>query len=150
MELFSGPGVTDGARADLKKEMTKKGVRKAIVDGVLSKLLSGSIGVTYSRENPENSDTAPAKAKEYLLPSLALQGRKPSQGNGLTRTASHGSVKDISRPASRAALASSAAPVPSPTTENVEIQPVYVSHLHLLAKLRSISVTDYIWPRPRE
>ena len=46
VELFTGPGATDAARADLKKEMTKKGVRKTIVDGVLSKVLSGSAGTS--------------------------------------------------------------------------------------------------------
>jgi CLIP-associating protein 1/2 len=132
VELFSGPGVSDGARADLKKEMSKKGVRKAIVDGVLSKLLSDSAGNTHSRENSENGDTAPAKPKEYLPPSLALQARMPSQGNGLTRIASQGSVKDVSRPASRTAMAPSAVPVPSPTTENAEVHPVYVCRLYLL------------------
>lgn len=142
VELFSGPGVSDGARADLKKEMTKKGVRKAIVDGVLSKLLSGGSapGSTHSRDNSENGDTAPTKPKEYLPPSLALLARKPSQGSGLTRTASHGSVKDISRPASCTAMAPSAVPAPSPATENTEIQPVYVCYPHLL---REASLTSH-------
>jgi CLIP-associating protein 1/2 len=134
VELFSGPAVSDGARADLKKEMTKKGVRKAIVDGVLSKLLSASVGGGHSRDNSENGDTAAAaaaaKSKEYVPPSLALMSRKPSQGSGLTRTASDGSVKDmLSRPASRTAMAPSPVPTSTPTTENAEIKPVYVSRL---------------------
>lgn len=130
VELFSGPGVSDSARADLKKEMTKKGVRKAIVDGVLSKLLGGSSGSTHSRDNSETGDTTATKPKEYLPPSLALLGRKPSQATGLTRTVSNGSVKDISRPSSRTATTPPAVPVPAPTTENAnaEIQPVYVRH----------------------
>ena len=41
VELFTGPGVTDAARADLKKEMTKKGVRKTIADSVLARVLAG-------------------------------------------------------------------------------------------------------------
>lgn len=131
VELFSGPGVTDGARADLKKEMTKKGVRKTIVDGVLSKLLSGSIyGNSQSHEGSENGDAASSKPKEYVPPSLALQGRRPtvsSQTGGLSRTTSHGSVKDISRPGSRAAMAASVPPTPS-TSETTEILPVYVSN----------------------
>ncbi|KAF9468966.1 clasp N terminal-domain-containing protein [Collybia nuda] len=125
VELFSGPGVLDGARADLKKEMTKKGVRKTIVDGVLSKLLSGS--GTYSQEGSENGD-ATTKPKEYVPPSLTLQGRRPtvgSQGAGVPRTVSQGSIKDISRPSSRAALVSSVPP--TPTNENAEIQPVYIT-----------------------
>lgn len=39
IEIFTAPGVTDAARADLKKEMTKKNVRKTIVDAVLGKLM---------------------------------------------------------------------------------------------------------------
>lgn len=131
VELFSGPGVSDGARADLKKEMTKKGVRKTIVDGVLFKLLSGPSG-TNSQEGSENGDATGSKPKEYVPPSLALQGRRPTvggQSGGISRTVSHGSVKDISRPASRAALVPS---VPqTPTSENTEIQPVYVRFLFL-------------------
>jgi CLIP-associating protein 1/2 len=42
VQIFTATGVTDGARADLKKEMTKKNVRKGIVDGVLSQLLASS------------------------------------------------------------------------------------------------------------
>lgn len=130
--MFTGPGVTDGARADLKKEMTKKGVRKTIVDGVLSKLLSGSVNeISQSREGSENGDAAGTKTKEYVPPSLALLGRRPtagSQTSGIARTASQGSVRDISRPSSRAAMASVAVP-PTPTAENIEIQPVYVSYI---------------------
>ncbi|KAG9014262.1 suppressor of tub2 mutation [Tulasnella sp. JGI-2019a] len=50
--LFSGPKVTDAARADLKNEMTKKGVRKGIVSDLLSKLLSSS---TPSLSSPSTS-----------------------------------------------------------------------------------------------
>ncbi|KAF8076175.1 clasp N terminal-domain-containing protein [Lyophyllum atratum] len=134
VELFTGPGVTDGARADLKKEMTKKGVRKTIVDGVLSKLLGGSINSNpQSRDGSENGDATSTKPKDYIPPSLALQGRRPtvgSQASGVSRTASHGSVRDISRPNSRAAMAppSVASSIPqTPTSESTEIQPVYVS-----------------------
>lgn len=42
VQIFTAPGVTDAARADLKKEMTKKNVRKGIVDGVLNQLLANS------------------------------------------------------------------------------------------------------------
>src|SRR5260221_10352170 len=38
--LFSA--ASEGARADLKREMTRKGVRKAIVEGVLSGLMLSS------------------------------------------------------------------------------------------------------------
>jgi CLIP-associating protein 1/2 len=146
VELFTGPGVSDGARADLKKEMTKKGVRKTIVDGVLSKLLSGPVG-TQSGEGSENGDATGSKPKEYMPPSLTLQGRKPTvgSGSGISRTVSYGSVKDISRPASRAALVPS---VPStPTSENTEIQPVYVGSICRDSPQALIKPIDNIQPR---
>lgn len=132
VELFSGPGVTDAARADLKKEMAKKGVRKTIADAVLAKLLSTSLGAsTQNQDGSENGDSSTGK-KEYVPPSLALQGKRPlasSQSNStFSRSVSQSSTKEIPRPLSRANMVSP--PPPStPTTENVEIQPVYVSLL---------------------
>ena len=130
VELFSGPGVTDAARADLKKELTKKGVRKTIVDGVLSKLLSGVAGSNpQSREGSENGDgTNALKNKDYIPPSLALLAKKPQtagSGSGLARTVSQSSVREL-RPASRATMTS---PLPQIPSENLEIQAVYVGHL---------------------
>ncbi|KAG6911650.1 hypothetical protein DXG01_007900 [Tephrocybe rancida] len=130
VELFTGPGVTDGARADLKKEMTKKGVRKTIVDGVLSKLLGGSVN-SISREGSENGDPPNTKPKDYIPPSLALQGRRPAAGSqtgGPSRAVSYGSVKDVSRPSSRAAISPpfpGPQVPPTPTNETSDIQPVY-------------------------
>lgn len=133
IELFSGPGVSDAARADLKKEMTKKNVRKTIVDGVLSKLLGlgGSAGGSnpQSREGSENGDTT-MKPKEYVPPSLALAGRRPtaasSTGAPLSRTASVQS--NISRPPSRAAPLDSPSGTtpPTPSGESTDVRPVYV------------------------
>ena len=133
VELFSGPGVTDAARADLKKELMKKGVRKTIVDGVLSKLLSGAIGNNpQSHEGSENGDgTITSKNKEYIPPSLALLAKKPQaigSSGGLTRTLSQSSFKELQRPASRAAMVS---PPPQMLTENSEIQAVYVGHFEI-------------------
>ena len=130
VELFSGPGVTDAARADLKKELMKKGVRKTIVDGVLSKLLAGSIGSKpQSREGSENGEGInPSKNKEYLPPSMALLAKKP-QATGpcgsLARTVSQSSLKELQRPTSRTAMAS---PPPEMPAEILEIQAVYVGH----------------------
>lgn len=122
VELFTGPAVTDAARADLKKEMVKKGTRKTIVDGVLSKILGGGGGASSnpaSREGSESGD--PPRPKEYIPPSLALKGQKPA---ALPRAVSHSSVRDIPRPLSRAATSS---PIPStPTTDSPDIKPVYV------------------------
>ncbi|KII95772.1 hypothetical protein PLICRDRAFT_48721 [Plicaturopsis crispa FD-325 SS-3] len=124
VELFTGPGVSDAARADLKKEMTKKGVRKTIVDGVLSKVLAGA---SYPQsEGSENGDAAGPKA--YVPPSLALQGRRPTGGTnagGIARTVSHGSVRDLSRPASRAA--GSPPMPPPPETSGPDVRPVYIA-----------------------
>ncbi|KAF9046047.1 hypothetical protein BDZ89DRAFT_1099459 [Hymenopellis radicata] len=124
VELFSGPAVTDAARADLKKEMTKKGVRKTIVDGVLAKLL-GTASNPQSQEGSENGDAVP-KAKEYTPPSMMLQSRKPSGTNSMPRTAS---ASSIARPASRAGSASPSV-VTSPTAESpggVEVRSVYIA-----------------------
>ena len=130
VELFSGPGVTDAARADLKKELMKKGVRKTIVDGVLSRLLAGSIGSKpQSREGSENGEgTNPSKNKEYIPPSMTLLAKKPQAigpGGGLARTISQSSFKELQRPTSRAAMVS---PPPQMPAEILEIQAVYVGH----------------------
>lgn len=123
--------MTDGARADLKKEMTKKGVRKTIVDGVLAKLLGSGSAASgpQSREGSENGDASSGKAKEYVPPSLALQGRRPTvtgSGSGISRTVSSTSARDISRPSSRAAMAASPTPA-TPSSESNDVRPVYVS-----------------------
>jgi CLIP-associating protein 1/2 len=129
VELFTGPSVTDAARADLKKEMTKRGVRKTIVEGVLSKLLGSAVfdngSNPTSREGSENGDI---RQKEYIPPSIALQQRKASATSitSMPRTTSYGSVKEIPRPLSRAAAATPP-PLPSPTTDgSSEVSPVYV------------------------
>jgi CLIP-associating protein 1/2 len=58
IEIFTAPGVTDAARADLKKEMTKKNVRKTIVDAVLGKLMAaGSAANTDVGSPPPTSAT---------------------------------------------------------------------------------------------
>jgi len=117
--------------------MTKKGVRKTIVDGVLSKLMGGGGSGTdvgsnpQSREGSENGDSVSGK-KEYVPPSLALQSRKfssasvPGSGNGFPRTVSQSSVP---RPPSRATAA--ATPTTTPATPVAEtftdISAVYVS-----------------------
>ncbi|KAF9057392.1 clasp N terminal-domain-containing protein [Panaeolus papilionaceus] len=127
VELFSGPGVTDAARADLKKELTKKGVRKTIVDDVLAKLLSSSLAAAPSNLG-DSQNGEPAK-KEYIPPSLALQNKRPrvaSQGAALSRSVSTTSAREPSRPPSRAAV-TSPPPPPTPTSESSEIQAVYIA-----------------------
>ncbi|KAJ4472277.1 clasp N terminal-domain-containing protein [Lentinula aciculospora] len=125
IELFSGPSVTDAARADLKKEMTRKGVRKTIVDGVLSKLLSGN-GVDSGLQSPSGSENGDAPGG-YIPPSLALQGRKPSGPPALLPRSL--SQSGIARPPSRAAALDSSTP-PTPTTEApAEVKPVYIASI---------------------
>ncbi|TFY58933.1 hypothetical protein EVJ58_g6102 [Rhodofomes roseus] len=134
VELFTGPGVSDAARADLKKEMTKKGVRKTIVDGVLSRLLAGSGGGastpgTLSDAGSENGDAA---HKEYVPPSVALMNRRPTQTAGLPRTTSQTSVGSVPRPGSRSAMVSPS-PVDSPTAASAggsDVKPVYIASVH--------------------
>jgi len=139
VELFTGPGVTDAARADLKKEMTKKNVRKNIIDHVLAKLVVGGTVGGWSgvqSDGSENGDTSAGVKKEYIPPSLALQGRKPTGGlgsstgaGGMPRTVSQGNVKELSRPASRTAMVSP--PLPAVPADNAgsDVQPVYVSSI---------------------
>lgn len=148
IELFTGPGVSDAARADLKKEMTKKGVRRSIMDGVLSKLLGASIvnGNPQSHEGSEDGDAAMTK-REYIPPSLMLQGKLPhSQGNSQAGFAPSRSTnydmhkrepsKSSSRPSSRTTnhtdIANSSPPAlnafsASTANEFPEVQTVYVS-----------------------
>ena len=131
-ELFTGPSVTDAARADLKREMTKKGVRKTIVDSVLQQLMVGSptpsqFSVVHSRPassngGSENGDV-PAK-KEYIPPSLKLQGKRPA--NTVTRTLSQSTTstsfaETASRPPSRFGP-----DTPITPTADSEISAVYV------------------------
>ena len=134
VELFTGPGVTDAARADLKKEMAKKGVRKTITDGVFSKLLGASSvnSNPQSREGSENGDAVSTK-KEYIPPSLMLQGKRPQVLGQSTqsihtssRTVSHSNTaKEPSRPASRTDTGTP--PPPALPSENAEVQTVFVS-----------------------
>lgn len=133
IELFTGPGVSDAARADLKKEMTKKNVRKTIVDGVLSKLLGGSASGSnpQSREGSENGDIT-MKPKEYIPPSLALAAKRPTATSSTgppSRTASVQS--NNSRPPSRAAVLESPTPQ-TPSADTVEVPPVYVRFFSFL------------------
>ncbi|THH14964.1 hypothetical protein EW146_g5443 [Bondarzewia mesenterica] len=131
VELFTGPGVTDAARSDLKKEMTKKGVRKGIVDGVLAKVLGGGGSAPGSEVGSDNGELGVSTAKkEYVPPSLVLLGKRSTAGSenasgpsGITRAISHGSVGQMPRPASRAAIASP----PLGADSAADVQPVYVA-----------------------
>lgn len=129
VELFTGPAINDAARADLKKEMSKKGVRKAIVDDVLVKLLSKvSFGSNpQSHEGSENGE--PTIDQEYVPPSLALQGKRPrvlSQASTAPVSLSQSTATEIPRPTSRVAMSPPPMPI-TPAAENVDVIAVYVS-----------------------
>lgn len=122
VELFTSPAVTDAARADLKKEMTKKGVRKNIVDGILAKLVAGTTGNGVSSvpaSDASDSGDIMAGKKEYIPPSMMLQQ------SASTSTVS----KLLPRPASHAALKDAAleiSPALANETAGVEFPPIYV------------------------
>lgn len=132
--LFTSPGASDAARADLKRELAKKGVRKTIVDAVLTKVLGSDNASTTAGEGtkaPGASQPQVATKKEYIPPSLALQAQKSMGGSDVPapgpstvpRTASHGNVKESSRPNSRAAVNT---PIPSGGDTTANVQAVYV------------------------
>lgn len=143
VEIFTGPGVTDAARTDLKKEMTKKGVRKNTLDSVLSKILLNSSSSAPQSEGSEDGDTG--SKKEYVPPSLALAGRRPTvSSNGsnvgagpsaVSRTMSQSSSKELPRPGSRATTVVSPPPTESGSPGGAagagatDIRPVFVSLL---------------------
>jgi CLIP-associating protein 1/2 len=133
VSLFTGPGASDAARADLKRELTKKGVRKTIVDAVLNKVLGSDHAGTVAGDGSEVPGALQAQTatrKEYIPPSLALQ-QKSAPGSDfaapgpstVSRTVGPSSIKETSRPASRAAVAS---PIPSGGDTTANVQAVYV------------------------
>ncbi|KAH9077438.1 clasp N terminal-domain-containing protein [Lactarius deliciosus] len=116
--LFTGPGVSDAARADLKRELTKKGVRKTIVDTVLAKVLGSDNTGTAAGEGAEATDVPQSQVtakKGYIPPSLALQAQK---------AAATEASRSSPRPASRTAMAS---PPPSGGDTTANVQAVYVA-----------------------
>jgi CLIP-associating protein 1/2 len=135
--LFTGPGASDAARADLKRELTKKGVRKTIVDAVLLKVLGSDNTSTTAGGGADAADAPQSQAatkKEYIPPSLALQAQKavggsevpapgPSTVSSRAVSSGYGSAKESSRPGSRTAMAT---PPPSGGDTTASVQAVYV------------------------
>lgn len=141
IELFTGPGVTDAARSDLKKELTKKGVRKAMVENIQSQLMHSSRAAGTSTPQSEGSAGSGEPKKEYIPPSMMLQqGRRPTVGAasgatpGITRAVSQGNVREIPRPPSRAAVVSP--PLSSqPSSEAAStVEPAFVCSAHLASQ----------------
>lgn len=125
VELFTGPGVTDAARADLKKELTKKGVRKAIVELVLSRVLAAGPGLAMSDAGSENGD---AGGGGYVPTGVPLGNKRMGTGT-MSRSVSQPNLERLSRPASRAAAVSPTPPDPSAAGAGAgsEVKAVYVS-----------------------
>ena len=129
IELFTGPGVTDAARADLKKEMTKKNVRKAIAENVTARLLAA--GGTTTPVTSENGSDNGDGGGGYVPPSMTLAHKTPgppAAGRSVSRSVSSSNVEKHSRPASRSAVVS---PVPTDPAVNggSDVKPVYVGVL---------------------
>ncbi|GJE84641.1 clasp N terminal-domain-containing protein [Phanerochaete sordida] len=124
VELFTGPGVTDGARADLKKEMAKKGVRKGTVESITARLLAAGGAATppaTSEAGSENGDAGGA----YIPPSMSLTNKTPGPGRSMSRSVSAQNVDKLARPASRSALVS---PLPDAAVGGVvDVKAVYVA-----------------------
>ncbi|CAE6506955.1 unnamed protein product, partial [Rhizoctonia solani] len=99
--LFSSPGVTEAARADLKNEMSKRGVRKTIMDGVLSKL---AVVSAPRAKSVAGSDSGVGTDTEVLSRPGTSMGRRPV-GTPIARTVSitsaTGSANGVDRPLSR-------------------------------------------------
>jgi len=134
--LFTGPGVSDAARADLKRELAKKGVRKTIVDTLLAKVLASDNTGTAAGEGIETVNATQSQGstkKEYIPPSLALQAQSAAGGSDIlasgpssvSRVVSHGSVREPLRPASRTVM-TSPPPPPSGGDTTANVQAVYV------------------------
>ncbi|EIN10669.1 hypothetical protein PUNSTDRAFT_142631 [Punctularia strigosozonata HHB-11173 SS5] len=140
VELFTGPGITDAARTDLKKEMTKKNVRKQIAESVLQRVLSGSTSeravTPHSDRGGSDTGSDPHPAKDYVPPSMRLvgvsNGRPTSASSNrpapIGRTVSQPAV----RPQSRAAPGPPAVPTPAAsepvqTSSGSEVPVVYIA-----------------------
>jgi CLIP-associating protein 1/2 len=133
IELFTGSAVTDGARTDLKKELGKKGVRKGIVDSVLTQVAERANAPIPPPALPDPSGEASPPASEYVPPSMMLMNRKPSTLPGPSAAPRTASASFVPRPASRAIAMSSSVSVPSavpptPTESSAsDVKVVYVS-----------------------
>lgn len=133
VEIFTASGVTDAARTDLKKEMTKKGVRKTIVDSVLAKLLGGE-----GRHTPSGDSV---DGKEEPAASSGMPPRKPSAPNIPTvgRSMSQGAA-ELDRPASRAGEAIAGEQDATPVYVRSEIVILY--ELRLFCRLLPLATSN--------
>lgn len=139
--LFSGPQVTDAARADLKNEMTKKGVRKTIVNDLLGKLLAGKTSSVASTATALG--TEPTTEDEGLTASSPAT-KKPTLG-GIGRSAT---APVVGRSFSASDLASTPLEETAPE-QTVEITDVFVSIRVIGLHVASLNCfTDCVHERP--
>lgn len=128
IELFTGPAVTDAARADLKKELTSKSVRKGIAESVLNEVAARASVATAL---PPTKSDAP---KEYVPPSVALMAGKNGPSGPEVRPISRVASGTMpTRPASRAVASSTSVTsggrsTPIAEVSSAEVKIVYVSH----------------------
>jgi CLIP-associating protein 1/2 len=124
VELYTGPGVTDAARADLKTAMAKKNVRKGIVESILSKLVSGSGPAVLASPQSEGSEDGNAceDMKDFTPPSLMIQGQKTIAGAAVGQR-TQADVKEPPRPLSRSGTLQ---PSDAAGTPLADVRPVYV------------------------
>jgi CLIP-associating protein 1/2 len=137
VELYTGPGVTDAARADLKTTMAKKNVRKGIVESILSKLVSGSGPVVLASPQSEGSEDGNAREnlKNYTPPSLKIQGQKTTTGAAVgQRSKTLPDIKEPARPPSRSGTFQ---PSDAAGTPLADVRPVYVC-----VQIRAISFSN--------
>jgi CLIP-associating protein 1/2 len=130
VELFTGPGVTDAARADLKKALAQKGTRRPIADAVLAQVAARGSAPATPALGSDDGGAASGK-KEYIPPSMMLMGKKPSSdapaGPGtMGRTVSTTVPRAPSRSVSTTTqIAASMPPTPTETSGD-DIKVVYV------------------------
>jgi CLIP-associating protein 1/2 len=101
IEIFSHPAVSPAARADLKKELAKRGVRKATADAVLSAVLGG-------HSTPLNEDATSDAGSVRSVDGHAQRSSLPGERGRTT-------------PVNSISVASSA-----PTTDSDTLEPHYV------------------------
>ncbi|KDN42930.1 hypothetical protein RSAG8_06456, partial [Rhizoctonia solani AG-8 WAC10335] len=118
VSLFSTTGITETARADLKNEMSKRGVRKTIMDAVLNRLAATS---APREKSVAGSDSGVGTDTEVLSRPGTSMGRRPV-GAPIARTVSitsaTGSTNGAERPLSR-----QEAPEPPGSSVTISIPP---------------------------
>lgn len=96
IEMFTASTVTDSARADLKKEMTKKGVRKGIVDNILNQLLAAPTQtIETSAEDPSHPPALSTTGSHPGLPTQKSSATLASSVAGPSRTQSFASTAEV-------------------------------------------------------